>query len=116
MKRLLFTLFTVVFASTLLVHAESIRLQKDEAPRERRSIVIAPTAALDGSTISIYSVMTIQNVQVSVKDMMGNVIYTSTITIAADQHYSFTLDGAENGDYILEVTYDDKRFYGYFTL
>lgn len=116
MKRLLFTLFTVVFASTLLVHAESIRLQKDEAPRDLRSIVIAPTAALDGSTISIYSVMTIQNVQVSVKDMMGNVIYTSTITIPADQHYSFTLDAAENGDYILEVTYDGKRFYGYFTL
>lgn len=116
MKHLLFTLFTVIFASTSLVHAESIKLLKDEAPRDLRSIVIEPTAAIDGSNISIYSVITIQNVQVSVKDMMGSVIYSTTITIPADQHYSFTLDGAENGDYMLEVTYEDKHFYGYFTL
>lgn len=116
MKRLLITFLTLIVVSTSLVHAVDIKLLKEDAPRDLRSIVIAPTAALDGSTISIYSVMTIQNVQVSVKDMMNNVIHTSTVTIPADQHHSFMLDGAENGDYILEVTYGDKYFYGYFTL
>lgn len=116
MKRLLFTSLALLFICTSLVHASSIRLVKEDAPLDRRSIVIEPTASQDGNTISISAPITIQGVQVAVKDIMGNVIYTNTIAIPANQHYSFMLDNADDGDYILEVTYGDKYFYGYFTL
>lgn len=95
---------------------EEIKFIKEEMPEDLRSIVIEPTASIDGNIICIFSDITIQNVQVAVKDMAGNVIYTSTIAIPAKQHYSFTLDNVESGDYVLEVTCADKYFYGYFAL
>lgn len=116
MKRLLFTSLTLLFICTSLVHAVNIRLIKEDAPLDRRSIVIEPTAIQDGNIISISFPVDIQNVQVVAKDIMGNVIYTNTIAIPANQPYSFMLDNADDGDYILEVTYGDKYFYGYFTL
>ena len=116
MRRLLFTFLTLTFAFTSLVHAKDIKLLKEDAPKDLRSIVIEPTATQDGNIVSISVPISIQKVQVAVKDIMGNVIYTNTIAIPANQPYSFVLDNADDGDYILEVTYGDKYFYGYFTL
>lgn len=114
MKHLLIACIALLCAT--FSWAENIKFIKSERGEDLRSIVIEPTASQDGNTISISAPITIQGVQVAVKDIMGNVIYTNTIAIPANQHYSFMLDNADDGDYILEVTYGDKYFYGYFTL
>ena len=114
MKHLLIACLALFCSATSW--AEEIKFIKSEAGQDLRSIVIEPTASIDGNFISIFSDITIQNVQVAVKDMMGNVIYSNTIAIPAKQHYSFTLDNVESGDYVLEVTYAYKYYYGYFAL
>lgn len=114
MKHLLIACLALLCSATSW--AESIKFIKAEAGQEWRSITFEPTASIDGNLIIIYSDITVQNVQVAVKDMAGNVVYTSTITIPAKQHHSFTLDNVESGDYVLEVTYADKFFYGYFII
>lgn len=114
MKHLLIA--CIALLCTTFSWAENIKFMKGEKGEELRSIVIEPTASQDGNTISISVPVDIQNVQVVAKDIMGNVIYTNTIAIPANQPYSFMLDNADDGDYILEVTYGDKYFYGYFTL
>ena len=95
---------------------EEIKFIKAERTEDRRSIVIEPTANQEGNIISISCDFPLQNVQVAVKDAIGNTIYTNTISIPAKGHYSFSLDNVENGSYILEVTFGDNYYYGYFTL
>lgn len=114
MKHLLIACIALLCATSSW--AENIKFIKAERGEDLRSIVIEPTATQDGNAISISFPISIQNVQVVAKDIMGNVIYTNTIAIPANQPYSFVLDNADDGDYILEVTYGDKYFYGYFTL
>lgn len=114
MKHLLIACLALLCSATSW--AESIKFIKAEAGQELRSITFEPTASIDGNTISISSAITVQNARVAVKDMAGNVVYNSTITIPARQHYSFSLNNVESGDYVLEVTYADKFFYGYFII
>lgn len=95
---------------------EDIKFIKAERTEDRRSIVIEPTATQEGDVIFISCDLPLQNVQVAVKDAIGDIIYTNTISIPAKGHYSFSLDNAESGSYILEVTIGDSYYYGYFTL
>lgn len=114
MKHLLIACLALFCSATSW--AEEIKFIKSEAGQDLRSIVIEPTASIDGNTISIFSIITIQDVQVTVKDMAGNIIYTNIIAIPSKQHYSFSLDDIESGNYVLEVIYMNKYYYGYFAL
>ena len=116
MKHLFFTCIALLFAVQTWAELEDIKFIKAERPEDYRSIVIEPTASVDGNTISLSAPLTLNSVRVVVKDMAGYAVYTNTVTIPAKGHYSFSLDNVENGDYILEVTIGDDYFYGYFAL
>ena len=116
MKHLIIACLVLLCNAATSAEATEIKFIKAEAGQDWRSVVIEPTASIDGNTISIFSDITIQNVQVAVKDMAGNVIYANTIAIPSKQNYSFSLDDIESGNYVLEVIYMNKYYYGYFVL
>lgn len=116
MKHFIFVCISFLFAFQSLVQATDIKFIKAEATEDLRSISFQPTATLDGNIISISTTVPFSDVKVVVKDMTGNAVYSETIIIPAGQPYSFVLDNAEEGDYVLEVTIWRKNYYGYFTL
>lgn len=115
MKHFIFACVTLLFAFQSIAQAIDIKFIPEETAEDLRSVSISPTASLNGNIISISTAVTLFNMSVVVKDMTGNAVYSETITIPTKQH-SFVLDNVENGDYILEVTFGDKYFYGYFKL
>lgn len=82
-----------------------------------RSLSISPTAAHDGNAFYIYyEDYLLTNLQVTVKDLSGNTIYSNVISVSYSQPYSFVLDNVESGEYMLELSYENKLLYGYFSL
>lgn len=116
MKHFIFACVAFLFAFQSLAQAVNIKFIPEEDTEDLRSVSVKPIASLDGNTISISAPVTLRNVSVVVKDMTGNAVYSETIVIPAKQYYSIVLDNVEDGDYILEVTFDNKYFHGYFTL
>lgn len=116
MKHFIFACITFLFAFQSLAQAIDIKFIPEEATEDLRSVSFKPTATLDGNIISISTTVPFSDVKVVVKDMIGNAVYSETIIIPAGQPYSFVLDNAEEGDYVLEVTIWRKNYYGYFTL
>lgn len=83
---------------------------------DNRSIRLEPTASHDGNLFYIHSYVCIENLQVTIKDVDGNVVYTDITVVPAGQTYSFTFDATEGGEYTLELSYGDDFLYGNFEL
>lgn len=95
-----------------------ITLYSSGSPQEKwgkdeRSISIEPTATIEENTIRIYSDVTISGLQVSIKDNMGNVVYSYKDMTPSRCH---TLEVYEllEGEYILEISIGEDVFYGDF--
>ncbi len=113
---LLGCLLTLVCVSALGEEV-NIELQADTRGIGTRSLSITPTATHDGNTISIYYAdYLLANLQITVKDLFGNTVYSNVISISYNQPYSFLLNNLESGEYMLELSYENKLLYGYFSL
>ncbi len=117
MKQLLLgCLFALVCINTF-GEGVNIELHKDIKNPETRSLSIMPTATHDGNTISIYYAdYLLANLQITVKDLFGNTVYSNVISISYNKPYSFLLKNLESGEYMLELSYENKLLYGYFSL
>lgn len=118
MKRLLSTCFCILLC--LGIKAEEVNIQlshyKDD-DIETRSLSIAPTATHNANTVYIYYAdYLLTNVQVTVKDSFGNTVYSNVIYMSYDQPYSFVLNNIKSGEYKIELSYENKLLYGYFSL
>lgn len=95
----------------------NIQLQPDTKSISTRSLSIAPTATYDSKTLTIhYDDYLLANLQVTVKDLSGNTVYSNVISVSYNQPYSFTLNNVGSGKYVLELKYESKSLYGYFYL
>lgn len=81
--------------------------------KDKRSITLVPTATIDGNTIHIYSDVTISGLQMSIKDSMGNIVYSYNDMTSARCH-TFDIYGLPEGKYLLEFEIGDESFYGNF--
>ncbi len=82
--------------------------------KDERSITLVPTATIEGNTINVYTNVTISGLQMSIKDSMGNIIYSNN-SIEASRYHSFEIYDLPKGEYILEIKIGDTSFYGYFS-
>lgn len=81
--------------------------------KDERSISIEPTATIDENTIRIYSDVPVSGLQVSIKDSMGNVVY-SYKDMAPSRCHTFEVYELPEGEYILEILIGEEVFYGDF--
>lgn len=119
MKRIFFIYIFFIFCVSSWAENVSIYLSYDYAgdrAEDYRSVSILPAASHDGNTISIYSSIYIENVEVIVKDKDGDVAYSDVTCIPAGQTYSFLLNGEAGEEYTIELSYGDKFLYGNFKL
>lgn len=83
---------------------------------DRRSISVEPTAAIDGNIISIDSYISIENLQITIKDVDDNVVYSDVVIVSANQTYSFVLNATPGEEYTIELAYGDSSLCGSFKL
>ena len=87
--------------------ADQIAGSKDE-----RSLSFAPEASHDGHTVSVYSYVPMEEIQISVLDEVGNVVYEDTVA----GNCSFTLGSQVKGELILLLEIEDAVYKGTFYL
>lgn len=81
--------------------------------KEERSITLEPTATIDGNIIRIYSNVTIMNLEMSIKDSMGNIVYFYN-DMTPSRCHTFDIDDLTEGEYILEIRIGEESYYGSF--
>lgn len=82
-----------------------------------RSLSVAPTVTYEGSIVHVYySDYLLEDLQITVKDLSGNVVYSSTVSVSYNEPYSFILNNVDSGEYEIELSYGTNLFYGYFSL
>ncbi|WP_321331291.1 DUF3244 domain-containing protein [uncultured Bacteroides sp.] len=115
MKRLLIVCITLLIATASSLAAEvDIKLnKKDEAGT--RSISTEPTASHDNNRIYVYSNIT-QSIEITVKDLSENIIYSNIAIIVAGQRFSFILNNVEKEEYKIELSYDKYFSIGFFSI
>ena len=87
--------------------ADQIAGSKDE-----RSLSFAPEASHDGHTVSVYSYVPMEEIQISVLDEVGNVVYEDTVA----GNCSFTLGSQVKGELTLLLETEDMVYEGTFYL
>jgi hypothetical protein len=118
MKRLLSTCFCILLCLGIKAEEVNITLtHHEDGDIGTRSLSIVPTATHDANTVHIYyDGYLLTNVQVTVKDLSGNMVYSNVVNVSYDQPYSFTFNNVESGEYKIELSYENKLLYGYFSL
>ena len=74
-----------------------IFVQQDEVEVDERTLSFAPEASHDGHTVSVYSYVPMEEIQISVLDEGGNVVYEDTVA----GNCSFTLGSQVKGELTL---------------
>lgn len=116
MKKAMLGFLFALFCINALGEETSIQLMP-RSHTSTRSLSVDPTAIHDGNTVSIYyAEYQLCNIQVTVKDLSGNTVYSNVISVSYNQPYSFTLNNVGSGKYVLELKYESKSLYGYFYL
>lgn len=83
--------------------------------KDERSITLNPTATIDGNVIRIYSDMMVDNVTIVIKDLFGNIVYSSADEAPSRCHI-FEIYDLPKGNYRLELEIGDMAFYGIFSI
>lgn len=82
--------------------------------KDERSITLIPTATIDGSTIRIYTNVSVSGLQMSIKDEAGNVVYSNS-SMESSQCHTFEVPELPKGEYVLEFEIGEEAFYGCFS-
>ena len=80
--------------------------------KDERSLSFAPEASHDGHTVSIYSYVPMEEIQISVLDEVGNVVYEDTVA----GNCSFTFGSQVKGELTLLLETKDAVYKGIFYL
>ena len=103
-------------ASTSYAEEKKIEVTKRYWLEDMRSASYILTITHDGNTLYIYSDIALDNLHIIIKDAGGTILYSNTITILNTQRYSFTIDNTTEGEFLIELTHENKYLYGYFNI
>lgn len=111
MKRLLIIICSCLLYIGLCSAKTKIYLERKQKNAQTRSLVTEPTANHEGNTIYLQSDVSIKELQVTVKDEKGNIISSEFISLSSQQSYAFSIGGAKEGIYILELNDGKEEYY-----
>lgn len=93
-----------------------IDVKDNEWHADIRSMLSIPMLSHDGNILYIYSDVPLENLQIQVKDVSGNVVCEDDVSITAGQKYSFFMNIILEGEYTIELVCCKNFLYGYLTL
>lgn len=91
-------------------------LSTKTAQRTAQQSALPVTADLIDQEIGVFFNLPVGNVTVSIEDIFGNVIDSTTFNSDINTEYYLPIDGYEPGEYVLKVNYGTTKLIGNFSL
>lgn len=79
-----------------------------------RSISSEPILSQDANNIYIYSEKQLDNLSIEIKDLSGNVVYSTVTTVPAGVEYPISIATLPKGEYFFTIAEDNNYMIGYF--
>lgn len=81
----------------------------------RSAISSEPTLSQDDNAIYIYSDKELEDLSIQIKDLSGNIVYSTIATVPAGIEYPTAIGTLPQGDYLFVIAQGSKYIVGHFT-
>lgn len=124
MKHLILLVMALSLDCTMWAEEKNVPLHNNDSSNtkssnwehiDRRSLSIDPRATYDASTLYLYAPLEWENVEVTLYDAYGSVLFTEVVTLSPVA-YRIELDGFEVKNFMVELATDEASYYGEFSL
>ena len=100
---LVLTAFLFLFPYKLMAENKVISIEDGWDIENDRSISFAPQLSIDEQNIYIYSEKELNDLEVIIKDSLGNVIYYNVTTVSEYTTYPILIDNWNKGEYTIQL-------------
>lgn len=107
-----FLFCTSIWAGEITLYCENSNTKR---LKDKRSLSLEPTAFLNGNTLCIYTNLPVESLQIEVTDSYNNTVYSAN-GVTYSRSHNFDLSGLSEGEYTVELTIGDEKFYGHFPI
>lgn len=87
---------------------------KNWGKEDDRSISSEPILSQDDNAIYIYSEKQLDNLSIEIKDLSGNVVYSTVTTVPAGIAYPTSITTLPKGEYLFTITQGNNYIIAYF--
>ncbi len=95
--------FLLLFPYELMAENKVISIEDGWNIEDERSISFVPQLSIDGQNIYIYSEKELNDLEVIIKDSLGNVIYYNVTTVSEYTTYPILIDNWNKGEYTIQI-------------
>lgn len=81
---------------------------------DNRSLSSEPILSQDDNAIYIYSEKQLDNLSIEIKDLSGNVVYSTVTTVPAGIAYPNSITTLPKGEYLFTITQGNNYIIAYF--
>ena len=100
---LVLTAFLLLFPYKLMAENKVISIEDGWDIENDRSISFVPQLSIDEQNIYIYSEKELNDLEVILKDSLGNVIYYNVTTVSEYTTYPILIDNWNKGEYTIQL-------------
>ena len=104
--------------ASAICYADGIDLLNDppegEAPPENRGQVLIPSVDYTNGEVTIFVPYQIEDMEVTIRDNQGVVLYSTIISVINVQHSIVLSDTVDADKYTIQIAYDDIHLIGWF--
>ncbi|MDL2212622.1 DUF3244 domain-containing protein, partial [Bacteroides sp. OttesenSCG-928-N06] len=111
------SIFVCVLLTSIVQLAESEKQIKTDIVKwkgKHRTLPIPPVLAHVDNTVFLYSDLPLENMEVTVTDASGQIVYMDILTVGAGETISFTFDVSMESEYLIEIRHAGKYLCGWF--
>ena len=109
---LVLTAFLFLFPYELMAENKVISIEDGWDIENDRSISFAPQLSIDEQNIYIYSEKELNDLEVIIKDSLGNVIYYNVTTVSEYTTYPILIDNWNKGEYTIQLKKESSYMQG----
>lgn len=95
--------FLLLFPYELMAENKVISIEDGWNIEDERSISFVPQLSIDGQNIYIYSEKELNDLEMIIKDSLGNVIYYNVTTVSEYTTYPILIDNWNKGKYTIQL-------------
>lgn len=114
MKHLLLGFISLLLCINCMAEVVSIKLIKVRIPADARSMPITPIATCEGNIIKIYSDAPISNLEVTITNSTGQILYYKIVAIDSENPFFYAMHFPINEEYKIELATENELYYGTF--
>lgn len=109
---LVLTAFLLLFPYKLMAENKVISIEDGWDIENDRSISFVPQLSIDEQNIYIYSEKELNDLEVIIKDSLGNVIYYNVTTVSEYTTYPILIDNWNKGEYTIQLKKGSRYMQG----